>query len=92
MTLAESQGRIQPAVEGGSERAEGARKILGRYSRNYLVFLLNNAAVYMFPPHSERNTEKRVHLGQDKGAVLAKKRASTLSFHREEGGTAPICP
>ena len=46
----------------------------------------------MFPPHSERNTEKRVHLGQDKGAVLAKKRASTLSFHREEGGTAPNPP
>ena len=73
--------------------ADPARSCRGKRAReNYLVLLLNNAAVYMFPPHSERNTEKRVHLGQDKGAVLAKKRASTLSFHREEGGTAPICP
>ena len=46
----------------------------------------------MFPPHSERNTEKRLHLGQDKGAVLAKKRASTLSFHREEGALPPSAP
>ena len=35
-----------------SERAEGARKFLGRWSRkfsNSLIFLLNNALLCMFP-------------------------------------------
>ena len=36
----------------------------------------------MFPPHSERNIEKRVHLGQDKGAVLAKRGQASPPNHK----------
>ena len=56
---------------------------------NSLVFLLNNALVYMFP---RIQNETRVHLGQDKGAVLAKKRASKLCFHCEQGCSCPHLP
>ena len=50
-----------------SERTEGAQKCSGLYSgKNYLIFQLNNALIYMFPTFRTKH-EKRVHLGQDKG-------------------------
>ena len=47
-----------------TERVEGARKFLRRYSRK---FSGNNALVYMFPRIQNESLKKEVNLGQDKG-------------------------
>ena len=78
-----------------SERAEGARKFLGLLSIKFSGFSSEKRLSLRVSPHSKRNTEKRVHLVQDKGrfAFLAKKGAPKLNFHRERGGAvAPTCP
>ena len=41
------------------KRAEGGKKFLGLYSgKNYLVFQLHNALIYMFPTFRTKNEEK----------------------------------
>ena len=98
------QGRIQTKVEGGatwrggakdtmeSERAEGARKFLGTFRENSLVFLLNNALVYMFLRIQNESLKKECICYRIRGAFIAKKGAPKLNFHREGGAVAPICP
>ena len=79
------QGRIQTKVEGGgnlergrqntmeSEGAEGARKFLGVFGENSLVFLLNNALVYMFLRIQNESLIKECIWVRIRGAFLAKK-------------------
>ena len=83
-----NRGGSRPKLKGGatwrggakdtmeSERAEGARKFLGTFRENSLVFLQNN----VFSPHSERITEKRVHLLQDKGRFSCQKGGAKAEF------------
>ena len=95
-----SQGRIQTKVEGG-QLGEGAPKIQlkvsapkarenfwGLLSENSLVFLLNNALVYMFLCIQNESLKKECIWVRIRGAFLAKKGAPKLNFHRE-GGQLP---
>ena len=75
-----------------SERAEGARKFFGLYSIKLSSCSSEYRLSLRVSLHSKRNTEKRVHLGQDKGRFLAKKGAPKLSFHREGGQLPPFAP
>ena len=63
-----------------------------RVGENSLVFLLNNALDYMFPHIQNETLKKECIWVGIRGAVLAKKGAPKLSFHREGGAVAPICP
>ena len=76
----------------GGERTEGARKVFGRYSRNFSGFSTEQRLSLYVSPHSERNTEKRVHLGQVKGRFSCQKGAPKLDFHREGGGSCLHLP
>ena len=75
-----------------SERAEGALKFLGHCSRKLSGFSTKQRRSLYVPLHSERNTEKERIWVRIRGAVLAKKGAPKLSFHREGGGAAPSAP
>ena len=46
----------------------------------------------MFLRIQNESLKKEGHLGQDRGAFLAKKGASKLNFHREGGGSCPHLP
>ena len=98
------QGRIQNEVEGGGN-LERVRKKQWKVSapkvrdnfwavlrENSLVFLLNNALVYMFPHIQNETLKKECIWIRIRGAVRAKKGAPKLNFHREGGAVAPICP
>ena len=98
------QGRIQTEVEGG-QLGEGAPKTQGKISapkarenfwgfirENSLVFLLNNALVYMFRRIQNESLKKDCIWVRIRGAFLAKKGAPKLNFHREGGAVALICP
>ena len=56
-----------------SEGAEGARKFLGVFGENSLVFLLNNALVYMFLRIQNESLIKECIWVRIRGAFLAKK-------------------
>ena len=56
-----------------SERAEGARKFLGVFRENSLVFLLNNTLVYMFLRIQNESLIKECIWVRVRGAFLAKK-------------------
>ena len=56
-----------------SERAEGARKFFGVFRENSLVFLLNNALVYMFLRIQNESLIKECIWVRIRGAFLAKK-------------------
>ena len=98
------KGRIQTEVEGG-QLGEGAPKtqlkisapkarenFWGFIRENSLVFLLNNALVYMFRRIQNESLKKDCIWVRIRGAFLAKKGAPKLNFHREGGAVAPICP
>ena len=57
---------------------------------NSLVFLLNNALIYMFPRIQNETLTTECIWVRIRGAVLAKKGAPKLSFHREEGQFPPF--
>ena len=73
------QAWIQPEIEGGqfgergakskmeNERIEGARKFWGFIQENSLVFLLKKPLSLSMFPLIQKETLKKVHLGQDKG-------------------------
>ena len=75
-----------------SERAEGARKFWCLIQENSLVFLLNNALVYVFPRIQNKTLKKEGIWVRLRGASLAKKGASNLNFHREGGQLLPSAP
>ena len=56
---------------------------------NSLVFVLNNALVYMFPRIQNETLKKERIWFRIRGDFLAKKRAPNLNFHREGGGQLP---
>ena len=65
-TIDPKQGRIQPEVEGGGNSERGRRKhdkkcenFWDVTQENSLVFLMNNALVYMFP-RIQNKTPKKV--------------------------------
>ena len=75
-----------------SEHAEGAWKFLGRIWENSLVFLLNNALVYMFLRLRNKLLKKECIWVRKRGAFLAKQGVPELNFHHEGGGAvAHIC-
>ena len=57
----------------------------GIIRENSLVFLLNNALVYMFPRIQSETMKKEYIWVRIRGAFLAKKGAPKLNFHREGG-------
>ena len=56
-----------------SERAEGTQKFFGLRSIKFSGFSSEKSLSLRVSPHSKRNTEKRVHLGQDKGRFSCQK-------------------
>ena len=96
-----ARGGSSPSLKGGaiwrggarkkmkSERAEVARKFFGLRSTKLSGFSSEERLCLRISPHSKRDTEKRVHLGQDKGRFSCQKGAPKLSFHREAGGQLP---
>ena len=56
-----------------NERVEGARKFLGVFRENSLVFLLNNAIVYMFLRIQNESLIKESIWIRIRGAFLAKR-------------------
>ena len=58
---------------------------------NSLVFLLNNALVYMFPSIQNKTLKKERIWVRIRGTFLVKKGAPNLNFHRE-GGNCPHLP
>ena len=56
-----------------SERAEGARKSLGVFRENSLVFLLNNALVYMFLRIQNESLKKECICVRIRDAFVAKR-------------------
>ena len=98
------RGGSRPKLKGG-QLGEGAPKTQGKISapkarenfwgfirENSLVFLLNNALVYMFRRIQNESLKKDRIWVRIRGAFLAKKGAPKLNFHREGGAVAPICP
>ena len=59
---------------------------------NYLVFLLNNALVYMFPRIQNETLKKERIWVRIRGAFLAKKGAPNLNFYHEGGQLPPSAP
>ena len=99
-----ARGGSRPKLKGG-QLGEGAPKTQGKISapkarenfwgfirENSLVFLLNNALVYMFRRIQNESLKKDCIWVRIRGAFLAKKGAPKLNFHREGGAVAPICP
>ena len=71
-----------------SERAEGARKFSWVFRENSVVFLLNNALVYMFLRIQNESLLKEYIWVRIRGAFPAKKRGPKLNFHREGGSSS----
>ena len=63
----------------------------GVIRENSLVFLLNNALVYMFPRIQNETLKKECIWVRMRSAALAKTGAPKLIFHRE-GGQLPHLP
>ena len=76
-----------------SKHTKGTQEFLRLFQEKFSGFLLNNDLVYVFPPHSEQNSENRAHLVQDKGHCSCQKWGTKLSFHHEGGGAVnPFAP
>ena len=75
-----------------SERAEGTRKFLGVFREDSVVFLLNNALVYMFLLIQNESLIRECIWVRIRGAFLAKKGGPKLNFHREGGQLPPSAP
>ena len=84
------RGGVKDIMKG--ERAEGVGKFLRRFQENYLVFLMNNALVYMYPRIQNETLKKECIWVRIRGTVLAKKGAPKLIFHRESRQLPPFAP
>ena len=63
-----------------SERAEGARKFLGFFRENSVVFQINNALVYMFLRIQNESLLKECIWVMVRGTFLGKKGGAKAEF------------
>ena len=66
--------------------------MFGTFSRKFSGFFTDHRLSLYVSPHSERNTEKRLHLGQDKGRFSCQNWGAKLSFHRVSGQLPQFAP